>query len=489
LRPLGIKSWSFHFPNKKAIYMKSFVPIVILCFWIWSCNNTAPQIFIRQNANLPAASADLQALAAAMKMMKAMPCNTVCSWYYQGAIHSVPMSLPNGNPYCSSYLGGMQDLKTAWMNCTHDSQHPELHFLIWHRLFIWYFEKIIRKLSGKVDFALPYWDYTDANYRTMPPPFTDSSSSLFEPARSTGLNQGNTIDAGMDATLDMTNNDNDRLYSLFNTDLDDGLHGAMHEYIGGAYDGLSTFNEIYQQNNMPGLMAEVPSAAFDPIFWIHHANIDYLWTRWDESSNGARPIISDLQASPTAYVFFDENGQQVNFTVQQAYDTIFHLDYVYSGLVHLVRPVLPFQNPEKKETFTVFKPKIPILIPIAKDTILINLPIPKSAESVRRFNRDSNVLILNLSVSFLKEPKGIYEVYLNTDSATRKNLIGVMSFFGAAHMQPEGKEIVKTFQFDISNKLDIKAFTGGLKFLFVKKGAGKDSIQLSQVALEKRNIR
>jgi len=250
---------------------------LLLCLIIESCNNgslgdkkvdTPPvptfkkTLYIRKNASEPAAAADIAALERAMRKMRAAPCGSPLSWYYQAAIHSVPMSVANSDPLCPSYLT-VADLKPAWMDCTHDAMHPELHFLLWHRLFIWYFERIVRKLSGKTDFALPYWDYTNANYRVMPAAFRDSNSALFEPARLPDLNKGNPIGSEMDGALDMTADDAWTTYEDFNENIDNSPHGAMHEYIGGADDGYSTFNNIYQATTS-GLMAEVPSAAYNP---------------------------------------------------------------------------------------------------------------------------------------------------------------------------------------------------------------------------------
>jgi Common central domain of tyrosinase/Polyphenol oxidase middle domain len=438
------------------------------------------KLYVRKNASTPAAAADLAALATAMKAMRAAPCGSVTSWYYQAAIHSVPSSVANGNPYCPSYLT-TANLKPAWMNCTHDAMHPELHFLLWHRLFIWYFEKIVRKLSGKADFALPYWDYTNTAYRVMPAPFRDSSSALFEPARLPALNQGQAIGAEMNSSLDMTSNDKLTDYVDFNENIDNAPHGAMHEYIGGAVDGYSTFNVIYQENNFPGLMAEVPSAAFDPIFWVHHANIDFLWWRWELSANSHPPVLADLQATPTAYVFFDENGNQVTLTVEQAYNQAFHMDYTYDGFQGPVRP-RPF-GLVSLQIDTLATTKLNLPIPIRLEKIPLPIPLVRKAQALKAFDRTKSKLVLTVSIAFTKEPKGVYEVYLNSATADSSHLVGIMTFFGAAHMQPAGKPLTKTFRFEIGSQLDPAAFSGKLTLLVLPKGQARDSIGISQVSL------
>jgi tyrosinase len=61
--------------------------------------------------------------------------------------------------------------------------------------------------------------------------------------------------------------------------LDMDPHNTMHVWIGG------------QPADHPpgGLMTNNLSAAFDPIFWAHHANVDRLWALWQERHPGVDP--------------------------------------------------------------------------------------------------------------------------------------------------------------------------------------------------------
>jgi len=73
----------------------------------------------------------------------------------------------------------------------------------------------------------------------------------------------------------------------FSYEMEDMIHNCMHDYIGGAVDEEDTvkaiYNRIYQaaDKSLQGLMADVPSAGFDPIFFLHHANLDRLWMKWE----------------------------------------------------------------------------------------------------------------------------------------------------------------------------------------------------------------
>jgi hypothetical protein len=230
--------------------------------------------YVRKNAAIAAAEADLIALKEALTVMKTMECDDPFSWYYQGATHSVPEFVDNGNPLCPSYIT-KQDLLWGWDTCTH-KEGSEIHFLIWHRLFTAHFERIVRQLSGKSDFALPYWNYIDPSDRTMPAPFTDLVSALYTESRLPGLNEGQPIEPFFDIFLDVTNLMETRVYRVFNSTMDSAPHGAMHNYIGGAAAGNFMWNPIFQNEENFGLMALVASAGFDPIFWLHHANVDFI---------------------------------------------------------------------------------------------------------------------------------------------------------------------------------------------------------------------
>src|SRR5207249_4427969 len=102
---------------------------------------------------------------------------------------------------CPSFKG---ELLAGWASCPHMKPGLEqYHFLTWHRLYIYYLERIVRKLSGKADFALPYWNYNDLSGRTLPAIFRNPASrGLYESERSPSLMKGESIDtAGTDAIV------------------------------------------------------------------------------------------------------------------------------------------------------------------------------------------------------------------------------------------------------------------------------------------------
>ena len=60
-------------------------------------------------------------------------------------------------------------------------------------------------------------------------------------------------------------------------------------------------------------MSDVTTAAFDPIFWVHHCNIDRLWSLWDATQGrqwGAAPEREWFDAC--LWWFYDADGQIKN---------------------------------------------------------------------------------------------------------------------------------------------------------------------------------
>lgn len=449
----------------------------------------APGTYIRHNCATPEGQADMEALAKALAIMKKYPCDTTYSWYYQAGIHSVPNVVANGNPLCPSYVQ-MAQMKEAWMNCTHDPQgFSEQHFLIWHRLYIWYFEQIVRKLSGKADFALPYWDYTDTAHRVMPAIFRDKNDSLYESARLPSLNSGDPIARFMNNNLNMRTKNQNKLYFTFDPDIDAAPHGAMHNYIGGGYANDSTmWNRIYQGPNY-GLMAQVESAAFDPIFWVHHANIDYLWAKWDSGMASKRPNIDTLLTYPWAYKFFNADGKKEEYTIPQALDKAFNLDYKYDVLpVKALTLTTEKKVPERRQEIL----SVDLQAPVKTDKQLINIPVAPTANEnislLQKTDMSRKASIIKVTVGFAKQPKGDYDLYIDTENAKDEKLVGTLTFFGAMHMQEPAAEYHKTFLFDISDELDIKQIKGQLKLLVVRRGGGPNEISIRHVTVETRDF-
>jgi len=157
-------------------------------------------------------------------------------------------------------------------------------FLPWHRLYLFYYERTLRKYSGKDSFALPYWDYFDypaddpKGNLWMPPLVTEggsiSSNTFFDELRTLWLNERKTSmtpdnASARDAFAEPT-------FLDFSNSLEGLPHGAMHCATG---SGCTAPH-----------IGWVPVAGNDPLFYMHHANIDRLWQCWMNEKAGGEPI-------------------------------------------------------------------------------------------------------------------------------------------------------------------------------------------------------
>lgn len=473
-------------------------------FYGQSKNNVT---FVRHNVNTAEGQADLQAMNVAFKKMRAMGCENGLAWYYQGAIHNIPTQINGTNVLCPKYQNSSDKL-WAWADCTHNgTQNANLNFLLWHRLYTWYLEKIVRELSGKKDFALPYWNYgsTEVADNTMAKETRDKSSSLYEAARYSILNDGKPMLPGQVQSIQLALNELRTNPSFagaygFSKKLEGAPHGFMHNLIGGGYASPpeSYYNQIYQ-SQMSGLMANVNSAGFDPIFWLHHSMVDRIWESWDASIYGKRPSLEELKANPWPYEFIAPNGDRVTYTMEEVYNIVFNLDYKYDNLLYGSKtPVLAANDLKSKIEIPLqdLKEKVIWEQKIGKtldNTAFAHKVTTKLAQSTNKaFTSEQNSLIvLNLDVVVYKEPQDYYTVYLHYPGK-KDQYVGVMTFFGVAHdhgiedNHDKAENGIKlNFSYYISD--DLSKSANDFEIIIKKTGGGDAKVTLEKISVSKVN--
>ena len=75
-------------------------------------------------------------------------------------------------------------------------------------------------------------------------------------------------------------------------------------------------------------MGSIPWAAYDPIFWLHHCNIDRLWASWNAAG---RKNPTDATFLNKKFTFADGNGNKVVATISD-FLSIAALNYKYDKL-------------------------------------------------------------------------------------------------------------------------------------------------------------
>lgn len=263
----------------------------------------------------------------AVEAMQRLPIDNPLSWRYQAAIHDYifpdvdpakptdklasvnlrriggvnPRSASLGDPKADVNDNLPADRDIFWRQC----QHNCWFFLPWHRMYLHHFEKIVadqvKSLGGPEDWALPYWDWTanDGDGKIpealRSPTVGGKKNFLFVLERSRpdaqdpnapDANKGDRIadDGDMDKTFECLD------FSVFEgTGKFGGAPARVHGGQGpvgpigipgrGKLEG-TPHGTMHTATGGSGWMSSFTQAALDPIFWMHHCNIDRLWEVW-----------------------------------------------------------------------------------------------------------------------------------------------------------------------------------------------------------------
>lgn len=375
------------------------------------------------------------AYARAVGEMQRRAATDPTSWTFQGAIHGT--SQPTGDPRENT------------------CQHGNWFFLPWHRMYLFCFENILRQIvqsmGGPADFALPYWNYEGGGDRASLPhafrrQFLDDRATpnplfLADPARRSGWNTGqvriNLVVNNSNAALAeprfvlpppaagfgggaMTRSHAPTSSGLIESSPHNGVHTSFLDVRPTAPCNAS-------------LMAFPNCAALDPIFWLHHANIDRLWNVWLATRNGSNP--SDAGWLNEPFDFADVNGATRTMRPGDVLDSAVNLNYVYDDIPTFGMPapsVAPAQG-------------VPMQLVGATDSTLSLTSSPATIDMLVSDEIVSAIgaLVDGTSEMFLsvediqaeENPGVAYGVFVNLDDPgspeqRAQRLVGAISLFG-----------------------------------------------------------
>jgi len=216
-------------------------------------------------------------------------------WQYWAGIHGLPLQM-----FC---------------------QHHTTLFLPWHRAYLYFTELVLKQSGGDVGVTLPWWDWSttrgipaayeagEGDVGANPLAGSELNEVALKQARRAGLPVGisQTLrDPGGPGTPNLPTSSEVRSLLGLGDFLDfqvqlEQFHDSVHVWVGGT-------------------MSEIPLAAYDPLFWAHHAMVDRIWRLWQ------------LQ-HPTAGVpaeLLDEALPPFNITVRQTL-SVTALGYDYAA--------------------------------------------------------------------------------------------------------------------------------------------------------------
>jgi tyrosinase len=211
-------------------------------------------------------------------------------------------------------------------------------------------------------------------------------------------------------------------------------------------------------------MSSFQGAGHDPIFWLHHCNIDRLWELWLASGVG-RVNPSDAVWLTTSFNFYDETGATVSLTGAQIVDTACQLHYQYEsdicGRLHAdehgwwrrysrmgatpsamlarldsleTRPLRPQSQPiaQSQDTVRLGSSVVRITLPISEEGKRILSALPRDADVGGRIN------LVFEDIHVEGTPRVAYEIFIDLPQEvpipmyTSSHYAGNVNLFGPA---------------------------------------------------------
>ncbi len=434
--------------------------------------------------------------------MKARAPSDPKSWFFQAATHAYN-DAAHAEALAQDPKVAEVDASRFWNKCPHFGQ-SSADFLIWHRAYLHNFEHVLRDAAGDPELALPYWDYSKPENRAFPQIFANAyidnaqtiANPLYHPNREQAFVTGRfDLSAAVGeavATMGAQTFFSDVGVIGFAGDILDsqhtqlGLleqrpHNDIHIAVGGV---VGTAN---------GAMADVPTAAFDPVFWVHHANIDRIWAEWAAMAGkgwGPLPPAEWLDEQPWGFIGVDGAIKQVSrrFIIERDNLAVIYDTDASHGLSMVLPPAPvmaagppaatgaanseaapsslappPPPPPPDREILADTTPlRLNSSAPLARTLPLAPAIVgaaPGGSDHALRApaaTTPRRVLLELSDISFARVPSSGFAVYLvsrNDVAAGRPgNFVGLLDLFGSTHAHMSGMEMMSAAQrFDVSS--------------------------------------
>jgi tyrosinase len=168
-------------------------------------------------------------------------------------------------------MGALGPLVDIHSNAIHQ-MHGNPRFLPWHRIYLVRMEELLMAVDPTV--CIPYWRSSEEQaFPTWLLGFTPTVNLTAGP-HTVNRNIGvfATLPDATDVAAVMTN-------GTFNTFAQalEGVHDSGHVWVGGT-------------------MLSIATAPCDPVFWMHHCEIDRIWWEWQQANPGQNPALAGAAA-------------------------------------------------------------------------------------------------------------------------------------------------------------------------------------------------
>ncbi|KAF0892510.1 hypothetical protein E2562_016816 [Oryza meyeriana var. granulata] len=325
----------------------------------------------------------------AVSLMKQLPADDPRSFAQQWRVHCA---------YCDGAYDqvGFPGLEIQIHNCW--------LFFPWHRMYLYFHERILGKLIGDETFALPFWNWDAPGGMSFPAIYANRSSPLYDPLRNPAHQPPFPLDldySGTDTTIPRDQLIDQNLKIMYRqatrkTELFMGQPyraGDQPEPGPGSIESVP-HNTVHQWTGDPRQpngedMGTFYSAARDPVFFAHHGNIDRMWYIRRGLLFPGNTDFADPDWLNASFLFYDEDARLVRVRVRDSLDAA-ALRFTYQD----VGP-LPWLNskPSKGAAGTT-APAAGALPATLNKTVRVAVTRPKVKRSRKEKEEEEEVLVI-----------------------------------------------------------------------------------------------
>ncbi|GJN06800.1 hypothetical protein PR202_ga24562 [Eleusine coracana subsp. coracana] len=271
-------------------------------------------------------------------LMKALPKSDPRSFHQQAQIHCA---------YCTGAHRqvGFSELPVQ--------VHYSWFFFPFHRAYLYFFERIARKLLDDPEFTVPFWSWDIPEGMQIPSKFVNKSSPLYDAIRDPSHQPPKLVDLDfwqVEKNLTGEQQIQQNMWVMYkqivsSASLPSLFHGQPYRAGDLPMPGAGTV-EVAPHNTVHAWigngwypngedMGAYYTAGRDPIFYPFHSNIDRIWEAWRDirqaakGNNRSQTDFTDHAWLDSSFLFYDEEARLVRVTVRDMLD-IKKLGYRFS---------------------------------------------------------------------------------------------------------------------------------------------------------------
>ncbi|XP_060207963.1 catechol oxidase B, chloroplastic-like [Lycium barbarum] len=349
-------------------------------------------------------------------------------------------------------------------------------FFPFHRWYLYFYERILGSLIDDPTFALPYWNWDHPKGMRLPPMFDDECSSLYDARRNPSHRNGAIMDLGYSGDevqttqLQLMTNNLTLMYRQMITNapcpllffgkpyplgtnpspgmgtIENIPHNAIHAWTGTKRcsdlgNGVKSYGED---------LGNFYSAALDPVFYCHHANVDRMWYEW-KKLGGKRGDLMDEDWLNSEFFFYDECSNPWRVKVRDCLDHT-KMGYDYAPMDKPWHNFKPMKQTTTGKVNTSSLPPANKVFPLAKLDKVISFSIS------RKIEKNEQEELLTFCLKFDNSKNLRFDVFLNADKTVNAVELDKIEFAGSftnlPHVHGNTDRKPATFQLAINELLE-----------------------------------